>query len=124
MRTVDWKSLSDEGVLGTLGERLARHRLNRNLTQAMVAREAGVARRTVSRLENGHAVDSHSLIRILRALDLLDRLDAFLPEPLPSPLALAERRGQERQRARPDAEPVAKGVADSSGWRWPDEEDQ
>lgn len=112
---------SDEITLKTLGERLARHRLNRNRTQAEVAREAGVARRTVYKAENGHVIDTQSLVRILRALDLLGRLESLVPEPRISPMALVETRGRVRERAsgyrkaKPDDEPAAE-------WTWPDEE--
>jgi len=121
MRTNDFNNLSDAVILAELGQRLARHRLNRNITQAAVSREAGVARRTVSRLENGHSVDSQSLIRILRALGLLDRLDELVPAPRPSPLALAERKGQQRERARSSTQ-SADQAEQKAGWVWPDEE--
>jgi transcriptional regulator with XRE-family HTH domain len=124
MRITSFEKMGDEAILAELGERLARHRLNRNTTQADVAREAGVARRTVSRLENGHSVDSQSLIRILRALGLVDRLEQLVPSVRPSPLAMAERKGRPRERARrresdPDSRPDETG-----GWVWPDESDQ
>ncbi|HET7569160.1 MAG TPA: helix-turn-helix transcriptional regulator [Gammaproteobacteria bacterium] len=112
---------SDERVLKSLGERLARHRLNRNQTQAQVAREAGVARRTIYKAENGLVIDTQSLVRILRALDLLERLEALVPEARVSPMALAEARGHVRERAsgyrkaRDNDEPAAE-------WTWPDEE--
>ncbi len=44
---------SDETVLAELGRRLARYRLDRNLSQAELARSAGVSKRTVERLESG-----------------------------------------------------------------------
>lgn len=120
MRTKGMHRMTDEAVLAELGERLARHRLNRNITQAAVAREAGVARRTVSRLENGYSVDTQSLIRILRALDLIEGLDRMVPPARPSPLALAERQGRPRERAR--ARDGDRGEAgDAGGWVWPDE---
>ncbi|HET6654907.1 MAG TPA: helix-turn-helix transcriptional regulator [Gammaproteobacteria bacterium] len=113
---------SDDTVLQALGERLARHRLNRNQTQAQVAREAGVARRTLYKAENGLVIDTQSLVRILRALDLLDRLEALVPEPRISPMALAQTRGRVRERAsgyrgktKPDDQPAAE-------WTWPDED--
>ena len=43
----------DEVILRELGERLARVRLERNLTQAGLAEQAGVSKRTVERLESG-----------------------------------------------------------------------
>ena len=69
-----------------LGRRLARHRLNRNLTQAALAAEAGVSKLTVHRIEQGHSLQAVNLIRILRALGLLDNLDAVVPEPAISPI--------------------------------------
>ena len=46
---------SDDAALQALGRRLARHRLNRNLTQAEVAAEAGVSTLTVQRVEQGRS---------------------------------------------------------------------
>ena len=47
------KQTTDEAVLSELGGRLARVRLARNFTQAGLARQAGVSKRTVERLESG-----------------------------------------------------------------------
>ena len=66
---------SDEATLAELGERLARTRLERNLDQRQLAVEAGVSKRTVERLEDGEPVRMSSFVRVMRALDLLDRLD-------------------------------------------------
>ena len=82
-----------------LGRRLARHRLNRNLTQSALAAQAGVSTLTVQRIERGHSLQATNLIRILRALGLLDNLDALVPEPAVSPIQQARMRGRIRQRA-------------------------
>jgi putative transcriptional regulator len=81
----DYDQMTDEAVLEQLGERLSRYRLDRNLTQAEVATEAGVHKNTVFRLEAGGSTQTKNLVRVLRALGLLDRLDAIVPEPVPSP---------------------------------------
>jgi len=47
------KQATDEAILGELGGRLAKIRLDRNLTQAQLATQAGVSKRTVERLEAG-----------------------------------------------------------------------
>ena len=44
------KQATDEAVLSELGGRLAQVRLERNLTQAQLAEQAGVSKRTVERL--------------------------------------------------------------------------
>ena len=108
---------SDRAVLQALGRRLARHRLNRNLTQAALAAQAGVSTLTVQRIEHGHSAQAANLIRILRALGLLGNLDALVPDPAISPIQQARMRGRVRQRAssRSDKpEPPA-------DWSWGDE---
>jgi DNA-binding XRE family transcriptional regulator len=47
---------TDEGILRELGARLAGVRLGHNLTQAALAEQAGVSKRTVERLESGGAL--------------------------------------------------------------------
>ena len=101
-----------------LGRRLARHRLNRNLTQAALAARAGVSTLTVQRVEKGHSSQAANLIRILRALGLLENLDALVPEPPVSPIQQAWLRGRIRQRASSRSgqpEPPA-------DWSWGDEQ--
>ncbi len=93
--------LSDPEILAEIGRRLRRYRLQQNLTQADLAREAGVGTRTVRNLEGGGDTQLVTLLRVLRALGRLDALDAFLPRPGVSPMDLLRSGGQERQRASP-----------------------
>jgi transcriptional regulator with XRE-family HTH domain len=92
--------LTDDAVLGELGRRLAGVRLERNWTQAQLAGQAGVSKRTIERLESG-IVAAHlsALVRVCRALGLIDRLNALIPEPSPGPLAQLKLRGRTRRRA-------------------------
>ena len=91
--------ISDAAVLEELGQRIARYRLNRNMTQGALATESGVSTPTVQRLENGQSTQASNLIRILRTLHLLENLDALVPEPAISPLQQARMQGKTRQRA-------------------------
>jgi putative transcriptional regulator len=108
---------SDSRVLAELGERLARRRLDRNLTQAQLAREAGVSKRTLLRLEQGQSSQLTNFVRVLRALQLLDELIAVVPSPLASPLAQLATRRRERRRA----SPARKANAPKTPWTWGDE---
>lgn len=110
----------DESVLQELGQRLARERLNRNLTQAALAEEAGLSLSTVKRLEAGASTQFVAVIRILRVLGLLDNLSGLLPAPTLSPIDALARRGGTRQRARGPRKPDE--VDDKEdGWAWGDE---
>ena len=112
-------SFSDSAVLEELGERLARTRLERNLSQERLATEAGLSKATVERLEAGEPVKSTSLIRILRALGQLEALDQWLPEPLPSPIERIHLQGRRRRRARSSR--GKPGTEEKGPWRWGDE---
>ena len=108
--------LTDRTVLSELGDRLSRHRLERNLTQAQLAHEAGISKRTLIRLENGESSQLTTFVRVLRALGLLTNLDALVPTPLPSPVAQLKARTKERRRAFPAANKRRPG----STWTWGD----
>jgi transcriptional regulator with XRE-family HTH domain len=111
--------LTDDAVLGELGQRLSRLRLERNLSQAQLGEEAGVGRRTLQRLEAGEPVQLSSLIRVLRVLGLLESLDRLVSKPTPSPLERLQLAGRERRRARRRG---AGRAEDRAGpWKWGDE---
>lgn len=98
---------SDHATLKMLGERLAGHRLRRNLTQDRLAGMAGVSRVTLARMEAGHPMQVVNLLRVLRALDMLGSIEALVPDPAISPVdifkrerAAGRRAGPKRRRAR------------------------
>ena len=104
--------------MGELGSRMARIRLEMNLTQAQLAQQAGVSKRTVERLESGGvATQLSGFIRVCRVLDLIERFESLIPEPLPSPVAQLKLRGRTRKRA------SAPRIANPSPekWKWADE---
>lgn len=109
------RQATDKTVLAELGERLARIRLERNLTQVQLATEAGVAKSTVQRLETGAvATQLSGFIRVCRVLGLIDQFDLLVPESVPSPVALLKMAGKQRRRARPTK--PAKNSA--KRWQW------
>jgi transcriptional regulator with XRE-family HTH domain len=96
---MDIIGMSDKAIIKEIGRRVKRRRLEGNFTQQEIADMAGISRPTVSDLERGKPFGILTLIQILRALNALDSVDAFLPDPGISPLQLAKMRGAERQRA-------------------------
>ena len=111
------KLLTDDAILAEIGERIARRRLDLQLTQADVAEQAGVAKRTVERIEAGGSAQMSSMIRILRGLDLLPGLDRMIPEAGPRPMDLLKRKGKVRQRASSSRRRDRTDVP----WSWDDE---
>ncbi len=117
-----WDTMTDRAALSELGQRLAQHRLTRNLTQAELAAEAGVSRRTVLRLEGGESTQLTHLIRVLRALHLLGSLETWIPAPVASPLEQLRLQQQKRRRAsRRVREP---STTKAQGWTWGDDEER
>jgi len=109
--------LADEAILTEIGERITRCRLDLQLTQAEVAEQAGIAKRTVERIEAGASAQVSSLIRILRVLDLLPGLDHMIPEAGPRPMDLLKRKGKVRQRASGSRRPDQS----EKPWSWDDD---
>ena len=95
----EFKSMSDGAILQVLGDRLRQERLNQNLTQERLAELSGVSVTVIKRAEGGKGCTLGNFIRILRSLGKLDHLDLFLPEPGPSPIALARMAGRKRKEA-------------------------
>ncbi|MDX1396143.1 MAG: helix-turn-helix domain-containing protein [Gemmatimonadota bacterium] len=107
---------TDDAVLAELGARLSSARLSHDLTQAQLAREAGVSKRTVERLEAGESAQLTSFIRVLRALRLLDRFQELLPPERPAPMDLLRREGRTPRRA------SGRGASPDRPWTWGEED--
>ena len=116
------KLLSDEAILTELGKRLAQHRLDRHMTQAALAEQAGVAKRTVERIEAGASAQMSSVIRILRTLDLLPGFERMLPQPQPSPIEMLKRKGKQRKRASGAGGNDAVEDVNEGLWTWDDDQ--
>ncbi|MCB1231654.1 MAG: helix-turn-helix transcriptional regulator [Verrucomicrobiae bacterium] len=115
---------NDKAVLTEIGNRLNRKRLELNLTQAQLAEEAGVGKRTVERLESGESTQLSTFVRLLRVLGWIDGLDALLPKSEPSPMELLKLKGKQRQRAS-SSEPNDRVKEDgTTAWTWGDEDDR
>ncbi len=91
--------LTDSAILAEIGRRLERRRINANLTQAQLADEAGIAKRTLERLESGASAEFVTLVRALRALGETDGLETLVPDLPQSPLALLKQQGRTPKRA-------------------------
>ena len=128
---------SDQQVLEELGYQLAKRRVARDMTQAALAEKARVGKRTIERLERGESSQTLNLMRVLRALGLLERFETLMPLGTVSPMAILRASGKERKRVRAsretkkdtgridesgkDAGRKAEGGSAKKRWKWGDE---
>lgn len=118
--------LTDDVVLTELGARLARRRIDLQLTQEAVAEQAGIGKRTLERMEAGKAAQLTTLVRVLRVLDAMSGLESLVPEVGLRPMDLLQRKSKQRQRAysprgyrEGNREGKVKGtVAEGKPWQW------
>lgn len=110
------QTMPEATILTELGERAQRHRVGMNVTQAELAKNAGVSQRTVERFEAGNSVQLDKLVRILRALRLSANLDQLIPEASLSPIQLAGSKAEVRLRSYKRRSAAPKG----KGWVWGD----
>ncbi len=110
--------LTDDAVLAELGARIAARRVELQLTQAAVAEQAGIAKRTLERMEAGQTSQLGTLVRVLRVLDAASGLDSLIPETGPRPMDLLKQKGKVRQRASGQRAAKAAGKP----WRWDEQQ--
>ncbi|MEX0901379.1 MAG: helix-turn-helix transcriptional regulator [Pseudohongiellaceae bacterium] len=115
---IDFAAAPPETIEAFLGKQVETLRLGKNINQTRLAEEAGVSRRTITRLENGKGVSLDTLIRILQALGVSDRLETLLPDPAVRPIDRVRLKGRERQRARSTQNP------EPAPWHWDDHQDK
>ena len=117
MHKIDFNLASSEAIENALSERIEEIRLQQNITQSQLSREAGISRSTITRLaQEGKGISLDSFIRILKALQLGSHLKALLPDPEFSPLEQLEK-GKQRSRQRARAK-----KKDQKKWTWHDDE--
>jgi transcriptional regulator with XRE-family HTH domain len=95
----DLAASSDKVLLEKIGAFIKHHRLQQNKTQDQLAREAGIARSTLSLFEKGENTGTLVFIQLLRALKLLHMLHDFQIRQQLSPLQLAKLEQSKRIRA-------------------------
>ncbi|MEZ0475803.1 helix-turn-helix domain-containing protein [Luteimonas sp. B3_2_R+30] len=98
MRSVEF--LTPDELLAEVGDRLRRWRLDKRTSQAALAAKAGVSLKALQALEGGHGSALGTYVRVLKALGLLETLDALVPVPLISPIDMLNRRYVKHARQR------------------------
>ena len=113
---MDFSTSTSTAIAAALCTRLEEIRLSQNISQAALARQAGVSRSTMTRIADGRSISLDSFIRVSKALGLAEHLAALLPDPTVRPVELARHEGQHRRRA-------SGKRTSSNNWTWGDEGD-
>ncbi len=109
---MNYYPMTNTAIAAELGTRLERLRLERNIAQQTLANEIGITPKSYRQMITGGG-KLENMIAALRALECLQQLDNFLPEPPPSPLTQLKLKGKERLRARqPNYKTTAARAAD------------
>ena len=121
MTHIDPRLLTEIQLEDLIGKRLKQHRLRRNLTQTELAVSSGLARRTITSVENGNGCTLGTLIRLVRALHIEHTLDELL-KPLPlSPNAIREAQKLTEPSMKYASKP-GKKPPEPTEWVWGDEQ--
>ena len=101
-------------VMEELGTRLKAYRISIPMTQAELAEEAGVAMRTITRLEAGDTVRLDNFLNVLRVMGLMNNIEAIVPQDMVRPSDMYNL-GKSRQRAMSAKYRVSEKTSD---WVW------
>ena len=97
-----------------LYSRLVAVRLAKNISQETLSKEAGVSRRTISRMENGEGVSLNTFVRIMLSLGLRDQLVALIPDTTIRPIDRVRLKGERKHASSP------RNTKDTTDWEWGD----
>ncbi|MEN9947403.1 MAG: hypothetical protein RL106_226 [Bacteroidota bacterium] len=96
----NWNAMSDHALAAFIGQFIRSKRMEQNMTQAQLAKDAGISRSTLVLLEKGETASLGTLLQVLRMLNQLHVLSVFEITPVVSPLLLVKEEMKKRQRVR------------------------
>ena len=108
------QELTSSAIIDILSSRLKTIRLDMNLTQEELAQISGVSTRSIVNIENSSDIKLSSFIKILKALEIADRLELVLPDERKRPSYYLES-NKHKQRSRKSSE-----ISKNEPFRWGD----
>ena len=76
--------------ISKMSKRIKEYRIYVSITQKELADKSGVSIRSISRFENGEDISLSAFFKILKALELNDRLDFLVPDQSKRPSSYLE----------------------------------
>ena len=92
---------TDKELIARIGSKLKEIRIDKNVSQTELAERTGMHRNSIISIERGSSFSTESLIKILRALEALDKIAFFFSkkEHKLSPIEVFEREKKAKKRA-------------------------
>lgn len=112
--------MNAEQIENEIGKRLESVRLSQNISQQDLSDNAGVSRRTISRMENGQGVSFNTLIRVMRALKLTNQLDDLVPSLDIRPIERVQQKQVRKHASSPRKRNPSK-PSTKTPWKWGDQ---
>ncbi len=98
------KDISSKAIVQIYSERIKNYRIDCSLTQKDLAEKSGVSLRSIQNFEHGKDIQLTNLIKILKALDLIDNLSMLVPDISKKPSVYLET-SKTRERVRKSNKP-------------------
>ncbi len=92
-------SMTDSAIIAEIGHNLKSIRLQKNISQQKLSEISGLDRTTISRMERDGNATLINVVRVLRALNKLDVINAFQAPPNISPMQMLKSKKKERKYA-------------------------
>jgi len=114
-------AMNDAAIIRQIASRLRNTRLDANLTQADMAERSGLSISTINRIENGEDARFSAYIKYLRVLGMIDNINLLIPQWEMRPSQYLNNTPV-RQRATGSRKSRSSASANTTTWKWGDEE--
>lgn len=105
---------SDKEINCEVAKRIKDLRISNKISQEEMSLKTGLSKHTISNIENGKSFTFDNLLKVMRALNIIDRIDVLIPETKENPYRLIKEKSK-RQRV------YNSKKKKSSDWKWGDE---
>lgn len=102
-------------ILKEFGQRIKDVRISQVMTQKDLCEKAGVSFSTIARIENGEGINTDNLLKVMRALNLLQNWDLLIPEQDQTPDEILKEKNKRKRVSKIKEKEVEE-------WTWGDEE--
>lgn len=80
---------TDDEIVKEISSRIKKLRIEKNISQELLSRKTGISIHTISNIENGKSFTIENLIKIMRVLDIVERIYDLIPAVENNPYLIA-----------------------------------